>query len=83
MTTFTKLDAIRRHLRLRGKTSGAVPRGKRVQKNLSLWEADATRLKALAARDGLSQARLFAAALDAYEQQFSRRPEPPTADSGS
>ncbi len=83
MTTFTKLDAIRAHLRLKRKTTRAAPRGKRVQKNLSLLEADAIRLKALAARDGVSQARLFAAALDAYEQQSIQRLEPPTADSGS
>jgi hypothetical protein len=38
-----------------------------VQKNLSILESDAERLKALAERDGVSQARLLSAALDAYE----------------
>jgi hypothetical protein len=42
--------------------------GKRVQKNLSILESDAGRLKALADRDGVSQARLLSAALDAYER---------------
>jgi hypothetical protein len=42
--------------------------GKRVQKNLSILEHDAERLKALAERDGVSQARLLSAALDAYER---------------
>jgi len=71
MTNFTKIDAIRKHLRL-GKAGAEKPllapdSGKRVQKNLSILEGDAARLRALAERDGLSQARLLSAALDAYE----------------
>lgn len=66
MTTFTKLEEIRRHLRLAPKPARA-PDGKRVQKNLSILESDAERLVALAKRDGLSQARLLSLALDAYE----------------
>lgn len=71
MTTFTKLDQIRAHLR---PETAAPPRaatlegGKRVQKNLSILESDAERLSTLAKRDGLSQARLLSAALDAYEK---------------
>ena len=71
MTIFKKLDQIRAHLR---PETPAPPRvvamlegGKRVQKNLSILESDADRLAALAKRDGLSQARLLSAALDAYE----------------
>lgn len=75
MTAFTKLDAIRKHLRLvppqlkaeAAKPALAPETGKRVQKNLSILERDAERLSALAKRDGLSQARLLSAALDAYE----------------
>jgi hypothetical protein len=75
MPTFTKLEAIRQHLQLPPKqevkpdpiplrdTAGE----KRVQKNLSILESDAARLATLAKRDGLSQARLLTAALDAYE----------------
>ena len=75
MTIFTKLEAIRLHLQLPPKpetkretvslrdTAGE----KRVQKNLSILDSDAARLMALAKRDGLSQARLLSAALDAYE----------------
>jgi hypothetical protein len=75
VTTFTKLAAIRKHLRLvpeaDKKANPPAPvqpeTGKRVQKNLSLLERDAERLAALAKRDGISQARLLSAALDAYE----------------
>lgn len=73
MTKFTKLDAIRKHLNLPSpKAEGRPlkpqpPTGKRVQKNLSILERDAERLKALAKRDGISQAQLLSAALDAYE----------------
>lgn len=73
MTAFTKLDAIRKHLRLvpqeqnTPKATPAPETGKRVQKNLSILERDAERLTALAKRDDLSQARLLSAALDAYE----------------
>lgn len=78
MTRFTKLDAIRTHLRLGTapkprtavKPASASEPGKRVQKNLSILEIDAERLTALAKRDGLSQARLLSAALDAYEEQL-------------
>jgi len=76
MTVFTKLDQIRKHLRLdqahRENTALArspePPSGKRVQKNLSILENDAERLRALADREGVSQARLLSAALDAYER---------------
>lgn len=76
MTKFTKLDAIRKNLRLdrpelkapRLKPAFAPATGKRVQKNLSILESDAERLKALAKRDGISQAQLLSAALDAYER---------------
>lgn len=73
MTTFTKLDAIRRHLRLGPPKPASLPpeTGKRVQKNLSILDRDAARLTALAKRDGLSQARLLSAALDAYEARQS------------
>lgn len=78
MTAFTKLDAIRKHLRLvpqKQQASRATPdrkTGKRVQKNLSILERDAARLLVLAKRDGLSQARLLTAALDAYETKRQR-----------
>jgi hypothetical protein len=76
MTTFQKLDQIRQHLQLdqlRGEkqmtaASSEPATGKRVQKNLSILEHDAERLRALAQRDGVSQARLLTAALDAYER---------------
>lgn len=74
MTAFTKLDAIRKHLRLPQpaqepprKTVPAPDAGKRVQKNLTILERDAERIAALAKRDGLSQARVLSAALDAYD----------------
>lgn len=70
MTAFTKLDQIRRHLRLvpQRRPQVADESGKRVQKNLSILERDADRLSALAKRDGFSQAKLLSAALDAYER---------------
>lgn len=72
MTTFLKLDAIRKHLRLLSTAAAVQDTGKRVQKNLSILEHDAARLKALAERDGISQARLLSAALDAYERSYPR-----------
>lgn len=74
MTIFKKLDAIREHLRLQPEAPRAMrasETGKRVQKNLSILERDAERLAALSKRDGISQARLLSAALDAYEQSRS------------
>jgi hypothetical protein len=78
MSKFTKLDAIRRHLRLipppephASARKPAPATGKRVQKNLSLLESDAERLKALAKRDGISQAQLLSAALDSYERRHA------------
>jgi len=70
MTIFKKLDQIRAHLRPEPTVPARVAMlegGKRVQKNLSILEGDAERLSALAKRDGLSQARLLSAALDAYD----------------
>ena len=76
MTRFTTLDAIRKHLQLEPQTPArevtpAPVTSKRVQKNLSILESDAERLKALAKRDGISQAQLLSAALDAYEEARS------------
>lgn len=68
MTRFTKLEEIKRHLRPARKTAQKPAPGKRVQKNLTILEIDAARIKVLAKRDGLSQARLLSAALDAYER---------------
>lgn len=70
MTIFKKIDQIRAHLRPETPAPArlvTLEGGKRVQKNLSILESDAERLSALAKRDGLSQARLLSAALDAYE----------------
>lgn len=72
MSRFTKLDQIRRHLRLVPQQPPAKEDGKRVQKNLSILERDAERLSALAKRDSLSQARLLSAALDAYDRQNNK-----------
>ncbi len=72
MTIFKKLDEIRAHLRPEPAAPARVTTlegGKRVQKNLSILESDAERLSNLAKRDGLSQARLRSAALDAYEER--------------
>ena len=72
MTIFKKLDQIRAHLRPQPAAPARIATlegGKRVQKNLSILESDADRLTALAKRDGLSQARLLSAALDAYEER--------------
>jgi hypothetical protein len=80
MTTFRKLEHIRAHLQL-GQSRAEQPlpnllgeqaSGKRVQKNLSILECDAERLRALAQRDGVSQARLLGAALDAYERMHDK-----------
>jgi len=49
------------------KQSAAQVNGKRIQKNLTIAEEDAMRLKELAARENISQARLLGLALDAYE----------------
>lgn len=83
MTIFKNIDAIRAHLRPQPRTPlepppapspiPALDMGKRVQKNLSILERDAERLAALAKLDGISQARLLSAALDAYEQTTSKR----------
>ncbi|MGE8944075.1 hypothetical protein ACO2I3_19390 [Leptospira interrogans] len=45
-----------------------APPARRQQKNLTLLEVDVARMKALAARDRISQARLIGRALDAYEE---------------
>lgn len=61
-----KLAALQKHLGGTASTP-AKPKTPRVQKNLSIPASDAIRLKALAERDGLSQAGLLIAALNAYE----------------
>lgn len=78
MTTFKKIAEIRRHLRGARAIQTATAGGKRVQKNLSILERDAERLKTLAAREKISQARLLSEALDAYEQiaQISQEAPP-------
>ncbi len=79
MNSFTKLDQIRKHLDLEPSTPipsrepktiplRAFDSGPRVQKNLTILVTDAERLVALSKRDGVSQARLLSAALDAYER---------------
>jgi hypothetical protein len=60
-----KLDALKR--RLRTKPAKALPKLPLVQKNLSIPKDAAARMKALAERDGLTQAALVIQALDAYE----------------
>ncbi len=68
-----KLMAVKKHLKAKPKKSlPSAPKEKRVQKNLSLSQSDAERLKALAKREGLSQAALISAALDAYEKLHSQ-----------
>lgn len=70
MTTFTKLNQICAHLRpetVAPVSVATLEGGKRVQKNLSILESDAERMSVIAKRDGLSQARLLSAALNAYE----------------
>lgn len=79
MNSFTKLDQIRKHLGLEPSTPipasepktiplRAFDSGPRVQKNLTILVSDAERLVALSKRDGVSQARLLSAALNAYER---------------
>lgn len=77
MPVFRKLAAIKRHL---SPAAQAVPAkaparasGKRVQKNLTILEHDAERLKRLAKAAGLSQARVLSAALDAFEHERKRK----------
>lgn len=63
-----KLAALKQHLGTARSAPAAVPaKPHRVQKNLSIPAADAQRLERLSKRDGLSQAGLLLAALDAYE----------------
>lgn len=45
---------------------------RRLQKNLSLPERDVLRMKTLSERDHISQARLIARALDAYEEAYGK-----------
>lgn len=86
--TFTKLDQIRKHLQLALQDAAAPKVSKaavaaehsgdadaRVQKNLTILHRDAERLAAFAKSDGLSQARLLSAALDAYENRAAQKPE--------
>lgn len=55
-----------------GEALPSVERRRRVQKNLSVLEQDAIRLKKLAERERISQARVLERALDAYEQIYGR-----------
>lgn len=55
-----------------GEALPTVDRPRRVQKNLSVLEHDAIRLKKLAERERISQARLLERALDAYEENYGR-----------
>lgn len=81
MTVFTKLDQIRKHLRLdqaqdEKPETAPSPKpvsGKRVQKNLSILEHDAQRLAEMAKRDGVSQAVLLGRALDTYKRNSDAR----------
>lgn len=66
MNEFTKLDQLRAHLLRPNEAVQTQPREKRVQKNLSILESDARRLKSLAKAEGISQARLLSLALDAF-----------------
>lgn len=68
MTEFTKLEQIRRHLCPPLETQKSEDGERRVQKNLSLLERDAERIKSLAARNRVSQAKLLSMALDALEK---------------
>lgn len=85
MNAFTKLDQIRKHLRLTApeparpitpKPAEVVEHpgqaAARVQKNLTILQRDAERLKRLAEQEGVSQARLLSAALNAFERQRNR-----------
>ena len=60
----------RRILQARLGAVAAPEAAERVQKNLSIARADATRMAGLARRDRLSQARLLARALDCYEATY-------------
>ncbi|HRO48936.1 MAG TPA: hypothetical protein PLW75_02245 [Hyphomicrobium sp.] len=60
----------RRILEARLGALAAADRQPRVQKNLSIEREDADRMAGLARRDGLSQARLLALALDCYEAAY-------------
>lgn len=76
MPVFRKLAAIKRHFAPAALAAPAKPvraSGKRVQKNLTILERDAERLKRLADAEGLSQARLLSAALDAFEKDRMRK----------
>lgn len=65
-----KLTALKRRLRIKPQVPAS--KQKLVQKNLSLPENDAARLKALSKRDGLTQAGVLIAALDAYETLYGK-----------
>lgn len=60
-----KLARLKRRLRI--EPAEVLPKPPLVQKNLSIPKPDAARMKALAERDGLTQAALVVKALDAYE----------------
>ena len=68
----------RRILEARLGAVAAADRQERVQKNLSIARHDAGRMAGLARRDGVSQARLLAMALDCYEAAYG----PLTTDGG-
>ena len=68
----------RRILEARLGAVAAPDRQERVQKNLSIARHDAGRMAGLARRDGVSQARLLALALNCYEAAYG----PLTTDGG-
>ncbi|MEM9030491.1 MAG: hypothetical protein AAGC70_19195 [Pseudomonadota bacterium] len=75
MPRASKLKALQRRFRSQATaTRAALPKparrtkSKRVQKNLTIDERDAHRLKRLAATAKISQAKLLTRALDAYEK---------------
>lgn len=77
MSINKKLLAVRTHLRAKDAflpsdqtTKAKSQKQIRKQKNLSLLETDINRLKALAEREGCSQAKLIGKALDAFEMLY-------------
>lgn len=80
-----KLEVLERRFQVKRLQGPRPQTGKRVQKNLTILESDAARLKALAARAKVSQARLLGLALDAYERssgEYSIGQVPPSGGAG-